>query len=71
MALEKSFPLEGGEVLHYRSLTGETKMALDLARARGDSFFALLALDKIEDALLSFRQHELSIGALACRRKFK
>src|SRR6266480_839184 len=71
VALEKPFPLESGEVLHHRSLTGETKMALDLPRARRDSFLALLALDEIEDALLSLRQHELSIGAPRRRCKFK
>src|SRR5437868_5587908 len=71
MALQKSFPLEGSEVLHYRSLTGEAKMALDLARARGDSFFALLALDEIEDAFLSLRQHERSIGVSGRGCKFK
>jgi hypothetical protein len=46
-------------------------MALDLARARRDSFVALLALDEIEDALLSLSQHELSIGASVRRCKFK
>jgi hypothetical protein len=71
VALEKSFPLQGGEVLHHRSLTGETKMALNFARARREPFFALLALNEIENALLSVRQHELSIGAPGRRCKFK
>jgi hypothetical protein len=32
-------------------------MILDFTRTRGDSFLALLALDKIEDASLPFGQH--------------
>src|SRR5256885_15899178 len=71
VTLQNPFSFERGDVLHHRRLTGESKMALDLARARRDSFFPLLALDEIEDALLSLSQHKLSIGASACGRKFK
>jgi hypothetical protein len=35
-------------------------MFLNLARAWRDSFFPLLALDKVEDAFLPIRQHGLS-----------
>jgi hypothetical protein len=31
---------------------------LDLARARGDSFLPLLALNKIENSFLAVRQHD-------------
>src|SRR5207237_1571990 len=61
MALQKSFSLERGEVLHHRSLAGEMEMALDFTRARGQSFFALLALDEIEDAFLPLSQPYVSI----------
>jgi hypothetical protein len=33
------------------------KMTLDLARARRESFVALLALNEIEDAFLAVSQH--------------
>jgi hypothetical protein len=36
-------------------------MGLNLARARGDSFFALLGLDEFEDASLPLGQHDLII----------
>ena len=71
VTLEKSFPLERDDVLHYRCLTREPKMTLDFARARGDAFLALLALDKMEDVPLPIGQHELSIGGLPRRCKFK
>ena len=71
MTLEKSFPLERGEILHHRSLAGEMKMTLDLARARRETALTLFALDEIENFSLPFRQHELSIGALRTRCKFK
>ncbi len=57
VTLKKSFLLERGDVLHHRRLTGEPKMALDLARARGDAFFALLALNEIENLSLAIRKH--------------
>jgi hypothetical protein len=50
--IEKSFALECGQVLHDRSLTGEAEMLLNFPRARRDTFFALLVLDKIENASL-------------------
>ena len=71
VTLQKSFSLERGDVLHHRRLTGESKMTLDFARARSESFVALLALDKIENAFLPLRQHELSISVLVRRCKFK
>ena len=71
VTLQKSFPLERAEVLHDRGLTGEPKMTLDLARARGQSALSLLALNKIENFSLPLSQHELSIGALTRRCKFK
>jgi hypothetical protein len=46
-------------------------MSLDFARARRDSFFALFALDEIENFSLPLSQHEPSIGALSGRCKFK
>jgi hypothetical protein len=71
VTLQDSFSFERGDVLHHRRLTGESKVALDLARARRDSFVALLSLDEIEDASLSISQHELSIGASVRQCKFK
>src|SRR6266480_7551562 len=67
VTLEKSFLLERGDVLHHRCLTGETKMTLNFARARGQSPVALFALDKIEDFFLPLGEHELSIAGLDCR----
>src|ERR1041385_3366478 len=62
MPIEETFALEGGDVLHNRGLTGEAEMTLDLARARRDSLFPLLALDKIENAFLTIGQHPTIIG---------
>ena len=59
MPIEKTFALERGNVLHDGGLAGETKMALDFARAWRDPFLALLALDKIENVFLTVRQHVL------------
>ena len=59
MPTEKAFALKCGNVLHYRCLTGEPKMFLNLACARRDSFFPLLALDEIENVFLTMRQHAL------------
>ena len=53
MTLQKSFPLERGDVLHNRRLTGESKVTLDFARARSESCVALLALNEIQNASLS------------------
>jgi hypothetical protein len=53
MAVEKTFALECGDVLHHRGLTSESKVALNLARARRDSPFALFALNEIKDAFLA------------------
>src|ERR1051325_7512134 len=53
--LEKSFLLERRDVLHRRSLTGEPKMTLDFACARGESAVALLALDEIQNFFLTIR----------------
>jgi len=52
-------------------LAGKMKMTLDLARARRESFVALLALNEIENAFLAMSQHKPSIGAPARRCKFK
>ena len=71
VTLEKSFSFERGDVLHHRSLASKMKMTLDLARARGESFVALLALNEIEDAFLAMSQHKPSIGAAVRRCKFK
>ena len=57
VTIEKSFACEGRNVLHDRSLAGEAKMILDFARAGGDTFLALFALDKIKHASLSIGQH--------------
>src|ERR1043166_8314256 len=62
MPIEETFALEGGDVLHNRGLTGEAEMTLDLARARRDSLFPLLALDKIENVFLTIGQHPTMIG---------
>src|SRR3984893_8313862 len=64
MPIEKTFALERGNVLHDRCLAGETKMALDFARAWRNSFLALLALDKIENVFLTVRQHCLMIAEI-------
>jgi hypothetical protein len=71
VTLEKSFSFERRDVLHHRSLTGKMKMTLDLARARGKSFVALLALNEIENAFLAMSQHKPSIGGAVGRCKFK
>src|SRR5215831_17969834 len=71
VTLEKSFLLERGDVLHYRRLTREPKMTLDFARARRNAFLALLSLNEMKNVSLSVRQHELSIGAVPRRCKFK
>jgi hypothetical protein len=57
MTIQKTFPLEGAEVLHDRGLAGEAKMMLDLARARRDSFFPLLGLDEFQNAPLALGEH--------------
>ena len=57
MPIEKTFPLEGAEVLHDRGLAGEAEMMLDLARARRDSFFPLLGLNEFENAPLALGEH--------------
>jgi len=59
MPIEKTFALERGNVLHDRCLAGETKMALDFARAWRNPFLALFPLDKIENVFLTVRQHVL------------
>ena len=59
MPIEKTFALERGNVLHDRGLAGETKMALDFARAWGNPFLALFVLNKIENVFLTVRQHVL------------
>jgi hypothetical protein len=56
--IQKSLSLQCGDVLHHRRLAGEPKMILDLARARRDTFLALLALNEIKDASLPLCQHE-------------
>ena len=62
MPIEKPFPLEGGDVLHDGGLAGEPKMRLDLARAWGDAFFALLVLDEFKDASLPLGEHDFNHG---------
>ena len=54
VTLEKSFFLEGGDVLHRRRLTSETKMTLNFARARRQPAVTLLALNEIENFFLAF-----------------
>ena len=61
MPVEKSFPLERVEVLHDRSLTGETEMRLDFPRARRDPFFPLLGLDELQDVSLPIGEHEIML----------
>jgi hypothetical protein len=65
VTLQKSFSLERDEVLHHRSLTGETEMVLDFARARRESFLTLLTLDEIEHAFLPRSQHAFIVGPVA------
>jgi len=57
VAIQKSFARQGRNVLHDRSLAGEAKMILDFARAGGDAFYALFALDKIKHTSLAIGQH--------------
>ena len=59
MAIEEAFAFECGNVLHHRRLARKPKMLLNLARARRDAFFPLLALDEIENAFLTTCQHAL------------
>jgi len=46
-------------------------MTLDFARARRDSSFALLALDKIENVFLPVGQHVSNDAARPAQCKFK
>src|SRR6267143_3182373 len=57
MTIEKTFAFQGCDVLHDRRLAGETEVVLDFARARRDSFLALLGLNEIEHAFLPTGQH--------------
>ena len=59
VAVQEAFALEGVDVLHHRCLAREAEMMLDFARAGRDPFFALLGLDKFQDASLSLREHAL------------
>src|SRR4030095_729575 len=47
VAVKKTLALQRRDVLHHRSLTGESEMTLDFARARRNPLFSLLALDKV------------------------
>jgi hypothetical protein len=69
--VEKTFPLQGREVLHYRCLAGEPEMTLDFARARRNAFFPLLALNKIQHAPLPVGKHAGIILQRTESRKFK
>src|SRR5690242_16314879 len=71
MPIDETFSLERRDVLHDGSLACKTEMVLDFARTGRDAFFALLALDKIEDAPLPFRQHAGSIPSKFKLGKFK
>jgi hypothetical protein len=44
---------------------------LNFARARRDSFLALLGLNEIEHAFLPIGQHVIILAGLLLRRKFK
>ena len=57
VAIKKTFAFERSNVLHHRCLARESEVPLNLARAWRDSFFALLALDKIENVFLALSQH--------------
>ena len=57
VTIEKSFAFQGCDVLHDRGLAGETEVVLNFARARRDSFLALLGLNEIEYAFLPIGQH--------------
>ena len=57
VALKKTFPFQRSEVLHNGSLTGKTKMLLDLTRARSQSLTPLFRLDKLQDVSLSRSEH--------------
>src|SRR5437763_1067339 len=57
VAIEKSFAFQSCDVLHDRRLAGETEVVLNFARARRDSFLALLGLNEIEYAFLPIGQH--------------
>src|SRR5690348_7479168 len=57
MAIQESFALEGGDVLHHRGLAGKTEMTLDFACAWGDAFLTLFTLNEIEHASLAIGQH--------------
>ena len=53
VAIQKTFAFERRNVLHHRCLACKTEMTLDFARARGDTFLALLALNEIENVSLA------------------
>ena len=57
VTIEKSFAFQSCDVLHDRGLAGETEVVLNFARARRDSFLALLGLNEIEHAFLPIGQH--------------
>src|SRR6476619_7974144 len=70
VTVEKTFALQGGDVLHHRSLARETEVRLDLAGARCDSLFALLGLDEFQDASLPLGKHVVRMNENAQGRKF-
>jgi hypothetical protein len=53
-AVERAFFSEGVDVALHGEGTGEAEVFLDLAQHGGDTVFALVGLDKIEDLLLAF-----------------
>src|SRR3954470_5782494 len=59
VAVQKTFPLQRVDVLHDRGLARKTEMMLDLARAGGNPFLALLRLDELQDVSLPLREHPL------------
>jgi len=61
MSIQETFALERGDVLHHRRLAGESKMTLDFAGARRNSFLPLFALDKIQNISLALSEHVLMI----------
>src|SRR4030095_12889405 len=57
MPLEKTLPLQCGEILHNRRLTREPEVFLDLTCAGRQPFGALFRLDELQNVFLPGSEH--------------
>src|SRR3954470_20874304 len=58
LAVDETFSLQHGDVLHNRCLTRETKMILNFASAGCESFFTLFVLDELKNIALPVGEHK-------------